>query len=114
MTQRIWKTTDNWEVLTGWDRPLQYYFLTISRPGADGKNEYLFDNLDDKTGLTDAHGGMSQAQIYGALERNLTDWPKQIMPILSYDRGANLGNNYIDLGVMGQAKPDVRPYQREQ
>lgn len=115
MTQRKWKTTDGWEVLTGWDRPLQHYFLTISRKAPDGENEYLFDNLDDKTGLTDPLGGMTQAQIFRALNKCLTEWPRQLMAVLGNDHAQNLGNviSEVEPSPIGKAKAGVQAYQRQ-
>lgn len=119
VTQRTWKTIDGWEVLTGWDRQLQHYFLQISRActncGGDGSvirdyaeqecgaceargQEFLFSNLDDKTGMTDIHGGMSQSQIVLVLEKYLTDWPDQVIAVLGNDRHNNLGNDQHDFG----------------
>lgn len=47
MSQRIFKT-DKFEVLTGWDRPLNRFFLVIERLDAkddDPDEGYAFDNL---------------------------------------------------------------------
>jgi len=123
VTQRVWETTDGWNVLTGWDRPLQRFFLQISRQCAkcvgDGSNnnddgdceqcngrgeEFLFDNLDDKTGMTDQMGGMSIDQINQVLKLKLTAYPDNLLTFLNNDRVRNLGNDRAVMETIGEAK----------
>lgn len=118
MTQRKWKTLDGWEVLCGWDRPLQHFFVNIDRQcgGCDGTGdvtdgfggtpdyprdcttcegtgiEYLFNNLDDKTGMTDAMGGMTIDQVKMVLEQKLTKYQEGILGALIMDQVGNVGN----------------------
>ena len=117
MTRRIWDTTDGWEVACGWDRPLQHFFIDISREcgGCDGTGEvtdgmggtpddprdcttcegtgveYLFNNLED-TEHTDAMGGMTIYQVQWVLENKLTQYPKGILGALILDQLNNIGN----------------------
>lgn len=50
----------------GWDRPLQYYFLTVSDPEED---EILYSNLDDAEATYGPRsGGLSLEQLRSRLE----------------------------------------------
>jgi hypothetical protein len=53
----------DYTILYGWDKPLQYYFLVISRPHPVTKErEYVFSNLDLE------NPAMSIEQIYEVLK----------------------------------------------
>ena len=125
MTQRKWQTLDGWEVLCGWDRPLQHFFVSIDRTctkcAGDGGNctnvltgdfeeceackgsgtEYLFNNLDDKTGMTDIMGGMSIDQVRMVLERYLTKYQEGIIGALILDQAGNVGNLIVEMEPYG-------------
>jgi hypothetical protein len=112
MSQRLWNTEDGWKVLTGWDRPLQHFFLNIDRicRGCNGSGElgekpndicpvcgsrgeeFLFDNLGDETGLSNPLGGMSLDTVKLVLEQKLTWYPPTLMADLAADRANNAGN----------------------
>ena len=121
MTQRKWQTLDGWEVLTGWDRPLQHFFVNIDRTciHCDGAGEapevgeypctycngsgtqYLFNNLDDKTGMTDVMGGMSIYQVRMVLEKYLTKYQEGIIGALILDQAGNVGNLIVEMEPYG-------------
>ena len=123
MTQRKWQTLDGWEVLTRWDRPLQHFFVNIDRkctncdgnggfgdepndadtcPVCEGSGtEYLFNNLDDKTGMTDVMGGMSIYQVRMVLEKYLTKYQEGIIGALILDQAGNVGNLIVDMEPYG-------------
>lgn len=123
MTQRKWTTTDGWEVLTGWDRPLQHFFVNIDREciacqGAGERpevgeeecktcegsgTEYLFNNLSD-TKFTDPMGGMTIVQVQQVLELKLTQHPQSLVADLMLDKRNNVGNFSQQYGVLGEAK----------
>jgi len=121
MTQHRWQTTDGFEVLAGWDRPLQHYFFQISRlcPSCVGTGEtetgatcftcggrgeqYLFDNLDAKE-FTDALGGMTIANVQKVLEKYLTNWPAQFLTGVRYDSLNDLGNQQYTYEPVGTVK----------
>jgi len=126
MTQRKWDTTDGWSVLTGWDRPLQHYFVSISRecPDCDGQGfgqfegleeteclqcqgrgeEFLFDNLSDHGGFTDRMGGMTLESVEKVLDDKLTSWPHGVIGILRRDQELNLGNDIVTFAQQGEQK----------
>ena len=121
MTQRKWTTTDGWEVLTGWDRPLQYFFVSIDRTcracnGAgevdeklcqvcdESGTEFLFDNLGDTTGMTDKRGGMTIEQVAAVLDSKLTKVPHNLTYDLLADKAQNKGNEITDYGTLGEEK----------
>lgn len=114
MTQRKWETLDGWSVLTGWDRPLQYFFVSINRAcqacNGDGGfgvaedesdvcgkcegsgDEYLFNNLSDTTGYTDAYGGMTLTNVKRVLDEKLTTYPADVLLGLQQDKAGDVGN----------------------
>jgi hypothetical protein len=121
MTQRLWTTEDGWTVLTGWDRPLQHFFVNIDRichrclgrgetdericVACDGNgNEYLFNNLDAPKGYTDAMGGMTIEQVAQVLSEKLTLVPDMLLTQLRDDKALNRGSERNTYGVLGKAK----------
>ncbi len=125
MTQRKWDTHDGWNVLTGWDRPLQHFFVTIDREcrqcggsgdfgeeqptgacsvcGGEG-NEYLFNNFEDTSGLTDMWGGMKLEDVAEVLSSKLTKIPEGLLNMLRYDQAHDMGNDIRHFGTLGEAK----------
>jgi hypothetical protein len=132
MTQRKWTTTDGWQVLTGWDRPLQHFFVNIDREctGCDGDGdvtdgiggteedprdcetcegsgtEYLFNNLSD-TQYTDPMGGMSIEQVAQVLNLKLTAVPHTLTFDLMADKAKNVGNFIQDYGTLGEEREET-------
>jgi hypothetical protein len=132
MTQRKWTTTDGWSVLTGWDRPLQHFFVSIDREcgGCDGEgiitdgfggaeddprdcttcegtgNEYLYNNLED-TKHTDAMGGMTIEQVKTVLELKLTKYPEGLLEALILDQAGNIGNLVQEYEPYGEEKEQL-------
>jgi hypothetical protein len=126
MTQRIWDTTDGWEVLVGWDRPLQYFFVTIDRQcrACNGEGgfglepndadicgkcsgegvEYLFNNLDAPEGYTDARGGMTIEQVRRVLEEKLTVYQEGVIGALILDEVGNVGNLQMKYEPYGEER----------
>jgi hypothetical protein len=126
MTQRKWKTEDGWQVLTGWDRPLSHFFVNIDRGcrGCDGEGiitdatggpegrecttcegsgtEYLFNNLDDNSGMTDRMGGMTLENVMYVLSITVTKTPVGLMERLRLDKSWEVGNDVTDYGVLGK------------
>lgn len=125
MTQRKWTTNDGWDVLTGWDRPLQHFFVNIDRvcrncggqggfgdepndadqcPVCEGTGtEYLFNNLEDEE-HTDPMGGMTIDQVRWVLDHKLTAYPEGLLAALVVDQVANMGNLIQDYEAYGEAK----------
>lgn len=119
MTSRKWKTEDGWEVLTGWDRPLQRFFLVIDRncpecdakgttelgdrcPGCKGTGgQMLFSNLRERRY---PRGDMTIADVIHELSRLVTTWPPALDEQLEMDQAVNMGNHEIDYGVVGSAR----------
>jgi hypothetical protein len=128
MTQYKWPTTDGWEVLVGWDRPLQHFFVNIDRvcrschgDGGFGLEpndadicgrcngrgtEYLFNNLDDKTGMTDAMGGMTLEQVRLVLTEKLTVYQEGVIGMLILDQVGNVGNKIVTFEPYGEERKD--------
>jgi len=126
MTQYMWSTTDGWNVLVGWDRPLQHFFATIDRkcrkcdgnggfgeepndadmcPVCNGEGvEYLFNNLNDNTGMTDAMGGMTIDQVRQVLLSKLTVYQEGVLGMLILDEAANAGNRQVKWESYGKAR----------
>jgi len=125
MTQHRWNTQDGFEVMSGWDRPLQHFFFQISRrcPSCAGGGEsetgaecfscggrgdqYIFDNLDahDKDPqATDIMGGMTISQVRRALEKHLTAWPPQFLDSVGIDALNNTGNQIYTYDPVGTVK----------
>jgi hypothetical protein len=126
MTQYKWETTDGWNVLVGWDRPLQHFFLDIGRdcPACQGDGgfglepndadicgtcngrgtEYLFNNLDDDTGMTDAMGGMTIEQVRLVLLEKLTAYQEGVLGMLILDEAGNVGNKITEFEPYGQVR----------
>lgn len=113
-------------MLTGWDRPLQHFFLNIDRTctkcGGEGGfgeepndadmcdacegsgTEYLFNNLSDTTGMTDQLGGMRRDTIKHVLEQLLTWYPPTLMGDLATDHANNAGNMIETYETRGTAR----------
>lgn len=93
MSQRLF-TTPAYEVLTGWDRPLQYRFLVITdrRIG-----EIVYSNLDDEHGpslsLNDIRQRLAAFGITPAAS---------LLDDLAADRRANAGNLRVVYNVSGE------------
>ena len=121
MTQHRWKTTDGFEVMTGWDRPLQHYFFQISRlcPSCQGTGEtetgaecftcggrgeqFVFDNLDAKE-FVSPMGGMSIKQVEQAMDKYLTERPKDVLPALAAEGVMDEGNKLVQHHEVGAVR----------
>lgn len=116
MTARKWTTHDGWEVLTGWDRPLQRFFLVIDRDcpecEATGSTEagdrcpkckgtggqMLFSNMRERKY---PRGDMRLSDVMSELMRLVTAWPPNLERRLLADQEEDMGNDDMDYGVIG-------------
>ena len=121
MTQRRWTTEDGYAVLTGWDRPLQYFFLDISRicPACEGNGTSGEDRkfgCDDCEGRGEQHvfsnlwspkyprGAMTLEDVMSELAEHLTAWPDTIKLVLAGDKATNAGNEVSAYEPIGRLK----------
>ncbi len=102
MSQHIW-TYKNYEVLTGWDRPLQRYFLVISLTDIpeddDETDEYVFSNLRMK------NASMTLEEICKILERLNIPYPDNLRENLEKDEMENARTGYGSAVNYGELKP---------
>jgi hypothetical protein len=85
MTQRTFQTED-FSVLTGWDRPLQYFFLVIYPRQTEESDEPVFSNLFRR------NPAMSLEEIADTLQRYGITAPEGLFQDLAEDLGLNRGN----------------------
>lgn len=91
MSQRFFKH-GAFSVLTGWDRPLQYSFLTVEHPD----NEYpVYCNLDDPTLPL---GAMTINQVLDKLDELGIEYPDTLRNDLRDDERYDAGNIVFDYG----------------
>jgi hypothetical protein len=107
MTQRTFQT-EAFSVLTGWDRPLQYFFLVISPRQSEDADEPVFSNLFRP------NPAMSLEEIAGTLERYGITPPAGLFRDLAEDRALNRGNLEVsyeapERGATTVAQADERP-----
>jgi hypothetical protein len=96
MSQRTFTASGGYQVLTGWDRPLQRFFLVIetkeqNHPGYQG-DDYAFSNLNLP------NPAMSIDQIYATLYRFKIMPPPTLFDDLEEDKRDNVGNFVFDYG----------------
>lgn len=92
MSQRVF-TKGNLEVLTGWDAPLQYFFLVIENKAAatdDPHDGYVFNNLKRKK------PGMELEEIVAMLNSHGITPPPSLIADLERDRRNNDQNLYYN------------------
>lgn len=95
MSQRKF-THQNKEVLVGWDRPLQYFFLLVEQtdaPDDDPNDGYLFNNLKRK------NPGMTLDEIGTELANLGIPHPPTLFTDLAADRQTDNGNGFHDYGA---------------
>ena len=81
MSQYIWKT-ENYEFKTGWDRPLEYYFLVINHIDQKKKKVTpIFSNLAFPTGP-----GMTLEEIEETCRRYVSALPSDVKIALQNDK----------------------------
>ncbi len=87
-------------VVTGWDRPMQGYFMFIQkvfehRNGNQGEDVFLYSNLSDFQ-LAEV-GGLSQSMEY--FVKKLAEFNLQFPPVIlknvASDRCDNVGNRIV-------------------
>ncbi len=94
MSQHIF-TTESYEILCGWDRPLQGFFLVVEKVTEDGKeptdeDEYVYSNLDEPFYL--AHPKQFD-HFVKILNRLSIDIPSGLIQALEADKINNTGND---------------------
>lgn len=86
-------------VLMGWDRPLQGFFLTVQE--ADGKQEYVYCNLDDDS-LEEFGGLPPSIEHFTAVLLQLgIDVPAAMVAAVLDDGANNMGNRLVMYGDDG-------------
>jgi hypothetical protein len=86
---------DGKNVLTGWDRPLQYFFLVVSKDEED--DDYIYSNLSDRSLR---NGAMTAEQVINKLDELDIVYPVHLMDFLLDDKRRNAGNEVQDYGDM--------------
>lgn len=100
MSQRVF-TNGNLEVLTGWDVPLQYFFLVIEDKNAatdDPHDGYVFNNLRRKK------PGMTLEEIGEMLNNHGITFPPSLLSDLERDKRNNDQSLQFNYDT-GQTKP---------
>lgn len=92
MTQRTFQT-DDFRVVTGWDRPLQYFFLVIYPLQTEEPGEPIFSNLFRR------HPAMSLEEIADTLHRYGITPPVGMFRELAEDLALNRGNLDVSYDV---------------
>jgi len=91
------------EVLMGWDRPLQGFFMLVSRGDAgDDEDEYLYCNLDDHALVR--CGGLPAAMDHFVVQlRKLgIEVPPAMLAEVERDAVVNAGNRFVVYGADGR------------
>jgi len=97
MSQRTWRTKSGVEIMTGWDRPLGYFFLTIiDGVDKDGEDNTVFCNLDKYP----FPGGMTVIQVEKELNERNIKYPASMFNDLHGDMRRDVGNLSKDYGVL--------------
>jgi hypothetical protein len=100
MTQHVFKTTyegKTTQVMLGWDRPLQGFFMVIPRSTAASEDTsdsgYLYCNLLDP----DLSRGVSYSIEYfkTILEKLHIDVPEYVFSQINNDETCNRGNRFV-------------------
>jgi hypothetical protein len=91
MSQRTF-TSNNKTALTGWDRPLQYFFLVIEE-----RDRTIYSNLDE------ANPALSIEKVFEVLSMFGMPVPATLREDLLDDRRGNAGNTVHHYGVVGDA-----------
>jgi hypothetical protein len=94
MSQRLFKN-NKYNVLTGWDRPLQYWFLVITNK----KGGLVFSNLQL------LHPMSLSRVIRECLDRNI-EIPKTLASDLISDKKVNRGNYTYDYSLTKEENRD--------
>ena len=75
------------QVVMGWDRPLQYVFMSVER--LDEPDEYLYSNLDDEHAKNDVGYFLAKLNALG-----ITVPASMIVEVVA-DRANNVGNRVV-------------------
>jgi hypothetical protein len=123
MTQHRWNTTDGFEAMAGWDRPLRHFFFQVGKDcecvalepedpdedyncdkcGGEGQL-WVYENLRDKSLFM---GGMTLEQVQDRLQRYLTAWPAELVPNLTRDKANDVGNQITGYDPIGTVREDA-------
>ncbi|MFT0546963.1 hypothetical protein ACMHYO_11545 [Allopusillimonas ginsengisoli] len=84
-------------VVIGWDRPLQYHFMTIQRmDAAEDEPDFLYSNLDEPNGTS-----LSLPYYRGALEQLGIAVPESMFREAEADSVNNVGNRFVSHDANG-------------
>lgn len=75
-------------ILTGWDRPLQYFFLVIEDMTDEDSDDYIFTNLNLP------NPAMTLEQIKDVLSKENIAAPATLFTDLATDKENNVGSSF--------------------
>jgi hypothetical protein len=102
MTQRYFATEEYW-IMTGWDRPCQNFFLTIyDREAFDPGNDIVYSTLDDE--FSDGYGGLPLDQIMAKMTQYGLTPPATLRDDLLADQAANRGDLRVTYPFLKESK----------
>lgn len=80
-------------VVMGWDRPLQYVFMTVENLSAsDDEAQFLYDNLDEAVDPSE----LSLEHFRVQLSRLGVAIPERMFEEVALDQANNVGNRLVD------------------
>lgn len=91
MSQHIFSSSQHGkpiDITLGWDRPLQYFFMTVEN-GVTG--DILYSNLDDPA----TFGGVDLEYYRGILSELGYSVPLKMLAEVAADRVTNAGNRFV-------------------
>lgn len=95
MSRHIFETTHQGQrvqVVLGWDRPLQYVFMTVENLSAsDDEGRFLYSNLDEGV----EPGELTLDHFRSVLRGLGLNVPEMMFAEVDRDRAANVGNRVL-------------------
>jgi hypothetical protein len=90
---------DRVQVMTGWDRPLQHFFLTLLNPAAkEDEEEVVWSSMSDIG--SDLGGGYPDSEkIIQLLDEMKIVYPDNLKETLDRHRAENIGNERVWLSL---------------
>ena len=92
MSQRVFKS-NNFEIMTGWDRPTQSYFLVIEKNGAE---ECFRNTKDFFSNLFHTNQKMELQEVMRTLDEYKVKPPSELENDLREDCSKNIGNYFFN------------------